>query len=119
MNSPQIITDIERKVKDALDVWAEWMSRDDEKLGYPSHSLVVLSGGGAWGNYIEDQEIELDRKTAEAVDALYDSLTHSQQIAIDHFHLAAVWKSNRTDIADDYAKAIARIGSGLRDRGLI
>ena len=119
MNAPQIITDNERKVKEALEIWAEWMSHDDEKLGYPSHSLVVLSGGGAWGNYIEDQKVEFDQKTAEAVDALYDSLTTSQRIAIDHFHIAAVWTSNRTNIADDYAHALMRIEIGLRDRGLI
>lgn len=121
MNAPQIISDIERKVKDALDVWAEWMEVDEEKnkLGYPSHSLVMLSGGGTWGSFVEDQEEEQENQLARAVYAIYVELPHPQQLAIDHFHLAAVWRSNRTNIEEDYADALMAIQCGLRKRGML
>jgi len=105
------------KVKDALSVWADWMRDDNTKLGFPSQSIGISSGGSvsSW----EDLELSLDIGIARAVDAILEGVSNSQRLAVHHFHLAAVWRSNRTNIEDDYANALMVIEFGLRRRGLI
>jgi hypothetical protein len=109
------IVDNSRKVKEALDVWAEWMQRNTEKLGYPSKSILCSNGSTTF----EDMIDVLEDSISEAIDAILDGCTISQRLAVHHFHLAAVWHSNRTTIEDDYADALIKIEIGLRKRGLI
>jgi hypothetical protein len=119
MNAPVYIDSTLQKVKDALEVWAEWMQQDDTKLGYPSKSAVILSGGGAWGSFGEDLEAELDNTMANAVDAIVEGLPLSQKNAVFHFHIAAVFTPRRTVIEDDYSDALVAVEVGLRKRGLL
>ena len=46
--------------------------------------------------------MKVENNLAINVQAIYEGLKHPQQLAIDHFHLAAVWRSNRSNLEDDY-----------------
>jgi hypothetical protein len=118
MSNVHRINDNEAKVKEALQVWSEWMEQDqtENALGYGR--CVGFDSGGSVSGW-DDFERKVDKNMAINVQAIYEGLKHPQQVAIDHFHLAAVWKSNRTNIEDDYAGALVAIEIGLRRRGLI
>jgi hypothetical protein len=111
------VPDTLSKVKDALDVWSKWTKTDDTKqaLGY-AHNTVFLSGGGAWGQWVDDGLIEADRALAEAVDAIMDTMPTNQTTAITHFHVAKVFTPRRTNIEQDYADGLISIEIGLRKR---
>lgn len=116
MNLPQIITDNERKVKDALEIWANWMQRPNKGLGYGRcMGFDGVSNTSGW----DDFEHKVDKNMAINVQAIYEGLRQPQQIAIDHFHLSAVWRSNRGSLEDDYATALVAMEIGLRRRGMI
>jgi hypothetical protein len=113
---PQTVTDTEEKVKDALDTWSKWMRRPNQSMGY-GQSVGFESGGSVSG--WEDFEQRVEKNMAINVQAIYEGLKHPQQMAIDHFHLSAVWKPQRYRIEDAYADALIAIEIALRRRGLI
>lgn len=116
MNKPQFITDRDANLKDALVVWVLWMNRDNSKqLGFGNCAGFNTSSRSS----LDDLLSKVDQNMAINVQAIYEGLPHSQQLAIDHFHLAAVWRSNRTNIEDDYANALDGLKKGLVKRGLI
>ena len=117
MNSPQIINDLDYKVKEALTIWSEWMRRGNTKeQGYGRCSgFTTDSSVSGW----DDFEMKVENNLAINVQAIYEGLKHPQQLAIDHFHLAAVWRSNRSNLEDDYANALIGMQIGLRRRGLL
>ncbi|HYD34448.1 MAG TPA: hypothetical protein VD999_00070 [Vitreimonas sp.] len=117
---PSQIPDTLDTVKSHLNIWAAWMERDDtrSRLGYPSRS-VGFSSGGAWGSFIEDNEYQLDKTIAHAVDAILEDMDLRLKHAIFHFHIRAVFKPRRTKIEDDYAEAIDVLEAGLLKRGLL
>ncbi len=112
------MSDAEEKVKDALNVWAKSMEDDNayEQLGY-GRCVGFVSGGSVSG--WEDFERRCDKTMAENVAGIYSGLTQPQQMAIDHFHLSAVWKPQRYKIEDVYTEALIAIEIALRRRGLI
>lgn len=112
------IADSEQKVKDALQVWVDWMRRDrsESELGFGR--CVGFDGGGGTSSW-DDFARKVDNNMAINVQAIYDGLTFNQRIAVDHFNLGAVWKSNRFNIEDEYATALIAIEIGLRRRMLI
>ena len=111
------ITANETKVKEYLTEWAEWMKADNTKLGYPSKSLMLSSGGASTS--FEDMCEVLDNTISKAIDAILEGVTISQRLAVHHYHLGAVWRSSRSNIIDDYADALMAIEFGLRRRGLM
>ena len=122
LGSPQVkhhfITDTQEKVKDALNVWADWMhDGDDKRLGYGSPIGFEFSerGVSSW----EDFEIKVEKNLAINVQAIYEGLPNLQQLSIDHFHLHAVWKSSRASLEDIYSDALVAMEVGLRRRGLV
>lgn len=117
MNRPQIITDNEQKVKDALEVWADWMRGSGIDLGYGS-PMGFESGGSAISSW-EDFEHRVDKNMAINVQAIYEGLPPYQQMAIDHFHLSAVYTFRRRNILEDYGNALIAMEVGLRGRLLI
>ena len=109
--------DTDLKVKDILDVWAHWMRIDDNQhLGY-SRCMIYHLGGSSLDS--DDAELRANKKNAEAAQAVYQGLTLPQKLAINHFHLSAVWKPQRYKIEDAYASAIINMTKGLRRRGLV
>jgi hypothetical protein len=111
-----VIADVDRKVRDALEVWAEWVKADTIDLGYGR--CMGFESGGSVGGW-EDFERKVDKNMAVNVQAIYDGLEQRLQLSLDHFHLAAVWRSNRTRLEDDYADALMSVEVGLRKRGLL
>ena len=111
------ITANETKVKEYLTEWAEWMKADNTKLGYPSKSLMLSSGGASTS--FDDMCEVLDNTISKAIDAILEGVTISQRLAVHHYHLGAVWRSSRSNIIDDYADALMAIEFGLRRRGLM
>lgn len=106
----------EQRIKYYLEIWREWMLRDDIHLGYPKKSLVMMTGGLS---SFEDLEDQLDNTNALAMDAIISNLTMSQQIAVSHFHLASVWRSSRQMLEEVYQDALEAIERGLNLKGLI
>lgn len=114
----RVIEDNQAKVKDALSVWAEWMQRGvDDALGYGR--TMGFEGGGSAISSWEDFEHRVEKNMAINVQAIYEGLPNLQQLAIDHFHLHAVWRSNRVPIEDVYSAALVAMEIGLRRRGLL
>lgn len=112
------IADNEVKVKDALLVWSEWMHRDSQEAALGYGRCAGFDNGGGTGSW-DDFERKVEKNMAVNVQAIYEGLKHPQQLAIDHFHLAAVWISRRSNIEDDYKEALIAIEIGLRRRGLL
>lgn len=111
------IDDTDRRVKDALDIWANYMRHDRTVNGYANKSSGFISGGSV--SNFEDLEYSVDIAMAKAVEAILDGLTISQRLSVHHIHLAAVWSSNRTCLEDDYANALICIEIGLRKKGFV
>jgi len=111
------ITDELKAVKDALDVWAKWMNRDEsDKLGYGASGVGFNSRSvSGWDDFAR----RVDKNMAINVMALYEDLSDTQQMAIDHFHLAAVWRPQRFSLEECYEQALAIIMKGLKRRALI
>lgn len=112
-----ILVDIDHKIKDALEIWAEWQRQGYEnKLGYGRCvGFDAASNVSGW----DDFEHKVDKNMAINVQAIYEGLTNPQQIAIDHFHLSAVWRFTRDSLEEEYSNALMRMEIGLRHRGLI
>lgn len=111
------IADNEFKVKEALTLWADWMKPDGQKaLGYGR--CVGFDNGSSTSSW-DDFEHSVEKNMVITVQAIYEGLRPPQKLAIDHFHLSAVWKSNRSNIEDDYAEALIAMEIGLRRRFLI
>lgn len=93
-------------VEYCLDVWAEWMRRDDRDLGMQS---VKGDGEGDAAQARRDNEI------AEATDAMMQSLGRLHQWSIKKkFGLARVWKYPHADLAQTFAAAVVELEPLLR-----
>lgn len=106
----------EQRIKYYLEIWREWMLIDDIHLGYPKKSLCMMTGGLS---SFEDLADQMDNTNALAMDAIISNLPMSQQIAVNHFHLAAVWRSSRQMLEEVYQDALKSIEHGLNKKGLI
>lgn len=110
------ITDAQQAVKDALDVWVEWQQKDDSaRLGYGHCVGFNTSSLSGW----DDFERRVEKNMAVNVQAIIEGLPNLQQMAIFHFHLAAVWRPQRVNIEECYQGALMAIEVALRRRGLI
>lgn len=105
----------EGRIKYYLEVWKNWMLRDEHQLGYPKKSIYCTANSMA---SFEDMADQIDYSDALAMDAIISGLPMSQQIAVNHFTLAAVWKSNREILEEVYADALKAIERGLNLRGM-
>ena len=117
MESQAEISDDLKAVKDALNVWARWMKRDDsDRLGYGQAAVGFNTRSvSGWDDFAR----RVEKNMAINVMALYEDLSSPQQMAVDHFHLAAVWRPQRYSVEECYAQAMAIIEKGLKRRGLI
>lgn len=111
-------SDSEVKVKNALDVWAEWSQRDQTEVSLGYGRCVGFDNGSSTKSW-DDFEHKVEKNLAINVQAIYEGLNQPQQMAVDHFHLSAVWKPQRYRIEDAYAEALMVIEIALRRRGLL
>ena len=116
MNLPYL-DDTEMKVKYILDVWASWMRVDDKNhLGFTQCMIYYTATG--YGS-LDDAELRDNKNKAVTAQAIYEGLSLPQKLAINHFHLSAVWHPQRYKIEDAYASAIEAMTKGLRRRGIV
>lgn len=108
-----------QKVKDALEVWAESLKNDSSHERALGHGRCTGFASGGGSSTWEDFAAKVDKNMAINVQAIFEGLKPPQQLAVSHFHLAAVWKSQRYKLEDCYADALVVIEIALRRRGLV
>ena len=67
--------------------WRDWMQVDAHKLGYPSRSICMVSGGASGEDEFEIMCDEVDINCAERMNSMIDSLSKPRQTAINHVWL--------------------------------
>ena len=72
-----------------LEDWAKWMKSDNHKLGYPSKSIGMSSGGESTSEVFEEMCSAQDMSNVRTIDAIIHSLDSSQQQAIYAKYLGA------------------------------
>jgi hypothetical protein len=72
-----------------LEDWALWMKSDNHKLGYPSKSIGMSSGGESTSEVFEDMCSAQDMSNIRTIDAIIHSLPKEQQNAIYAKYLGA------------------------------
>ena len=72
-----------------LEDWARWMKSDNHKLGYPSKSIGMSSGGESTSEVFEEMCSAQDMSNVRTIDAIIHSLDSSQQQAIYAKYLSA------------------------------
>ena len=65
-----------------LDDWALWMKSDNHKLGYPSKSIGMSSGGESTRESFAEMCSAQDMSNIRTIDAIIHSLPKEQQDAI-------------------------------------
>lgn len=70
------------RLKQILDDWARWMHTPSHKLGYPSKSLGMISGGESTSDAFEEMVGQMDMTNVRTIDAIIDSLPSKQKEAI-------------------------------------
>ena len=62
--------------------WSLWMKSDNHKLGYPSKSIGLSSGGESTSEVFEEMCSAQDMANIRTIDAIIHSLPKEQQDAI-------------------------------------
>lgn len=99
-----------------LENWAEWMGRDHSRLGYPSHSAVVATGGGGAFDAFEIMADESEVRCAEIMDSIIDSLGIAERAAVYNKMMASVFRMR--DIESAWESAQIAMIIGIRRKGL-
>ncbi len=113
-----------------LNVWAEKTAGVAKHAGSmikQSGNLVVECGrSDSWGIDLDEWEDDLHQNITSNLNTLIygqgkdpGMLTISERIAVEHHHIVAVWVSPRTNIADDYAKALFKLKPAMARRGFV
>lgn len=100
-----------------LENWSRWHSFDDlHKLGYPS-KCMVLSTGGASGEDAFDILVEqVDKRCAEIMESLVESLRRPRKVAIEHVWLKVKHHYPTQEL--DYEEAIVDLLRLAEKRGI-
>ena len=72
-----------------LEDWALWMKHDTHKLGYPSKSIGMSSGGESTSEVFEEMCSAQDMSNIRTIHAIIHSLEQGQQDAIYAKYLGA------------------------------
>ena len=70
------------RLKQILDDWSLWMHSPSHKLGYPSKSLGMISGGESTSDVFEEMVSEMDMNNVRTIDAIISSLPKDQKDAV-------------------------------------
>jgi len=93
-----------------LENWVEWMTNNasGHRLGYPTHSLMIASGGSANSEAFELMCDESDITCAKAIDGIIDSITLPQRTAINHAWLKVKhhYPTHELDLLEAYENII-------------
>lgn len=85
------------RLLEVLDDWAKWMRRPGSKLGYPTKSAFLSSGGGSSANAYQEMLSESNFKNVLKIDALITSLPKDQRESINAKYLGSKEPSNHYD----------------------
>ena len=85
------------RLLEVLQDWAKWMRRPSSKLGYPTRSAFLASGGESAANAFEEMLTESDLKNVLKIDALITSLPKDQKESINAKYLGSKEPSNHND----------------------
>jgi len=96
--------------------WSDYMQQPSSKLGYPSKSLCMSSGGASGEDEFEIMCDEVDTKCAQAMDSIIDSISQPQRTAINHVWLKV--SHHYPTQSMDYEEAIESILKLAHKRGL-
>lgn len=111
-----ILATVPAAVVNALKLWASWMHKDDQQLGYSNHSAGFATGGiNCW----DDFEESTDDKTAAAVDPVVMSLSLRHRVAINHLFMAAVWSFAREPVKAVCEEAMQVVWRKMVERGVV
>ncbi len=99
-----------------LSNWSDYMKQPRSKLGYPSKSLCIASGGGSSDDEFENMCDEVDTQCAQAMDSIIDSISKPQRTAINHIWLKVAHHYPTQSL--DYEEAIESILKLVSKRGL-
>ena len=72
-----------------LEDWGRWMDWDNHKLGYPSKSIGMSSGGESTSEVFEEMCSAQDMSNIRTIHAIIHSLEQGQQDAIYTKYLGA------------------------------
>jgi hypothetical protein len=100
-----------------LENWQIWMRRDTHRLGYPSKSLCMSSGGASGDDEFDVMCDESDDRCADILDKIIDSISQPQRTAINHHWLQVAhhYPTQALDLEEAY-EAITKLAA---KRGLV
>jgi len=78
------------RLLEILEDWKLWMQQPSHKLGYPSKSSCIMTGGESANDAFEIMLEESDLKTVMAVDSIIDSLPQLQIMALNARYLGSI-----------------------------
>jgi hypothetical protein len=77
------------RLLEILDGWAQWMKRPTHRLGFPSRSLVMSSGGASTEDSFDELILTQDQENIRIIDTLIHNLPPEQQDALYHKYLSS------------------------------
>jgi len=78
------------RLLDILEDWKKYMHQPQNKLGYPSKSSCIITGGSSANDAFEIMLEESDLSNVLAMDSIIDSLPQKQEAAINSRYLGSV-----------------------------
>lgn len=95
-----------------MDEWVVWCRRDVPRVGFPSHSALIVGAAGC------PQERAISGR-AELVDAAVEDLSPIHRAAVlRRYGVAAVWRFPRDNYAEVLEAALSSLIVGLRRKGV-
>lgn len=99
-----------------LEDWARWQGGYSMKLGYPSKSAGISSGGM---QTFDDMCDQCDNSTMQAIDTCVSDLSPIHQAAImKRYGIAAVFRFNRVAYEDVLITAHFELMKSFRKKGI-
>lgn len=97
-------------VERALELWCAYMHswRAQERLGYPSRSAALATGGAESADTFDELCAEADLYVGQAMEAIIDSLPPIERAALSHVYLHTAWCFRDLDAVLTRAKASVR-----------
>lgn len=99
-----------------LDNWRCGMLAWEGAEGFPEQSALLTSGGSS--QHFDDMVAASDLRCAAIVNTIIDDLPATQQAAVHHTYLRAVYRFPRDNLGVLLLEAKVRIGRQLKARGV-
>ena len=104
------------RLLEILEDWRDFMQQPSHKLGYPSKSSCIMSGGESANDAFEIMLEDADLRVVMAIDSIIDSLPKGQIMAINARYLGSIKPRN---YADDLCNAMDNLLTIANRRDLV